>query len=478
MNAFNYVGLFLVTTLNLLHAENWGGNRFFDIVIEDYSHDTQRFLLKDGRVISIAEMYAVTLPNTLTSSEGKTIDCKNLGFDARTGRLVFESTLGGTKDRTEYMLPLARFDQKTQQMLSTYLIEIKDNLGRSKMGLILEVSPGGNEIAFSPDIKNVFSEETKGYRNERFVYHIQTEKLDANSKHIVEILHKSRFGKLVDIARLIESKKTKHFQHLHETNPINPDEEQRKVFESQQVRALAEQKYQIYRSRVQAWENQVSLVKSQIRTASASVDLQIDSVQNQLNSLSDQWRNLMGQVNTWDRLKVKGMSHSHTVVNGVFINSSQCLSCQQEQRERDNAMRMATSLRSQIKNNEAQRRSLEVQRGNLYREQSQIASRFTIPPRPPRELHQIPPEYKPRPPWSEVSARHARNFHELNEQAGDMNLFKNGNAFRGLSLAKHTPSSKPKLDTETNNTSNEPNKVTRPRYENNLLNNKKITIGN
>ncbi len=59
-----------------------------------------------------------------------------------------------------------------------------------------------------------------------------------------------------------------------------------------------------------------------------------------------------------------------------------------------------------------------------------------------------------------------------------MNLFKNANAFRGLKLAKHTPSSKPKLDTETNHISNEPNKVTRPRYENNLLNNRKITIGN
>ena len=35
MNAFNYVGLFSITTLNLLHAENWGKYRFFDIVIED-----------------------------------------------------------------------------------------------------------------------------------------------------------------------------------------------------------------------------------------------------------------------------------------------------------------------------------------------------------------------------------------------------------------------------------------------------------
>ena len=116
------------------------------------------------------------------------------------------------------MLPLANLINRATD--AQYIpIEIKEILELKDINL--EVSPGGNEIAFSPDIKNVFSEETKGYRNERFVSIFKLQKLDANSKHIVEILHKSRFGKLVDIARLIESKKTKHFQHLHETNPIN-----------------------------------------------------------------------------------------------------------------------------------------------------------------------------------------------------------------------------------------------------------------
>lgn len=200
---------------------DWGRYSHEGKVIIDYIERKKKFILEDKTERTWAELCLLSYPTELTSNEGVTIECSKLGYDSSLGRVVFSTPNQGGWS-IAHKVPMERFDSITQHKLSQFLLTLRVIRGDEKSplylkwfkGMVLEISPDMELIAFSPSIR--LDPKSQIIPIKRNIYHIKYDDLDVGSMLQIQHLYKDLYKPLFEISDKIRLSKIKLLEALEE----------------------------------------------------------------------------------------------------------------------------------------------------------------------------------------------------------------------------------------------------------------------